>query len=58
MKKNIDECGIRNGEMIENKRIKIGIISDTHGLLRTTYYSPVTAFFMLEMWTDRSFWIL
>ena len=35
MKKNIDECGIRNGEMIENKRIKIGIISDTHGLLRT-----------------------
>ncbi len=33
--KNIDECGIRNGEMIENKRIKIGIISDTHGLLRT-----------------------
>ena len=35
LEKNIDECGIRNGEMIENKRIKIGIISDTHGLLRT-----------------------
>ena len=29
LEKNIDECGIRNGEMIENKRIKIGIISDT-----------------------------
>ena len=34
-RKKIEECGIRNGEMIENKRIKIGIISDTHGLLRT-----------------------
>lgn len=46
--------------MIENKRIKIGIISDTHGLLRTEVLDilPVTAFFMLEMWTDRSFWIL
>lgn len=47
--------------MIENKRIKIGIISDTHvfyGQKFWTYYSPVTAFFMLEMWTDRSFWIL
>ena len=35
LEKNIDECGIRNGEMAENKKIKIGIISDTHGLLRT-----------------------
>ena len=26
---------IRNGKMTENKKIKIGIISDTHGLLRT-----------------------
>ena len=34
-RKKIEECGIRNGKMTENKKIKIGIISDTHGLLRT-----------------------
>lgn len=28
--------------MIENKRIKIGIISDTHGLLRTEVLDNIT----------------
>lgn len=47
--------------MTENKKIKIGIISDTHGLLRTEVLDILQScdcIFMLEMWTDRSFWIL